>query len=198
MNNLSCINNDIWNRMTIDSMSFLLCTRYFSVLKLRMISFNLTVIIKNGTLTSRSIFTDKSTQPKKGIFSSLPHCTLSESQLSRKEILSCMEIPKKLILVYLYSQWKLALLRLVVTLMVCSWLYCWLCIFTLPPLQQFRFHILFMVYRSTWICYLASLLFLQLRRWVARFVLLLRTTFPIFFPTRRYKFIFKAWYINSI
>ena len=179
-------------------MSFLLCTRYFSVLKLRMISFNLTVIIKNGTLTSRSIFTDKSTQPKKGIFSSLPHYTLSESQLSRKEILSCMEIPKKLILVYLYSQWKLALLRLVVTLMVCSWLYCWLCIFTLTPLQQFRFHILFMVYRSTWICYLASLLFLQLRRWVARFVLLLRTTFPIFFPIRRYKFIFRAWYINSI
>lgn len=107
----------------------------------------------------RSIFTDKSTHPKKAMFSSSPHCTLSESQLSRKEILSYMKIPEKLILVYLYSRWKLALLYLVVFLMVFSWPYCWLCMSPLPTLQQFWFHILLMVYRSTWINYLVSLLF---------------------------------------
>ena len=59
----------------------------------------------------------------------------------------------------LYSRWKLALLYLAVTLMVCSWLYCWLYNSPLPPLQQFRFYILLMVSRSTWLNYLVSLLF---------------------------------------
>ena len=93
------------------------------------------------------------------MFSASPHCTSSESQLSRKEVLPCIEIQEKLILAYLYSRWKVALLYLVVTLIACSWPYCCLYNFPLPPLQQFWFHIPLMAYRSTWINYLFSRLF---------------------------------------
>ena len=68
--------------MTIDSVSFLFGTRLFIALKPRMVSFNFCIVTRSGTLTSaiflsRSIFTDISTHPTKGMLSSSLLCTLS-------------------------------------------------------------------------------------------------------------------------
>ena len=92
--------NTIWNRLTIHSVSFLFCIRCFVALNPRMVSFNFCFVTRNGTFTSAifmplSIFTDISTHPTKGMFSSSPHCTLSESQLSRIELMSCMGSSEK-------------------------------------------------------------------------------------------------------
>ena len=68
--------------MTIGFVSFLFGTRLFIALKPRMVSFNFCVVNRSGTLTSaillsRSVFTDISTHPIKGMFSSSLLCTLS-------------------------------------------------------------------------------------------------------------------------